>query len=612
MSDTLRFITCGSVDDGKSTLIGRLLYELGQLRIDEVETLTTDSRRFGTRQDDLDFALVLDGLEDERAAGITVDVAYRFFSTGDREYIVLDSPGHEQYTRNMAVAASGADAAIVLVDARRGVIEQTMRHLSILAMFKVGHVALVVNKMDLVGWDHETFKGIEAAFVGIASQLGFRSATSIPTCATTGDNLVRSTAVPWYAGPSVLKWLAELSPGTVDPAAPFRLPVQLVLRPNSDFRGYCGRIAQGTLRNGDSVVVVPSGRVSNIEEIYIGDTATGQATTGDSVCVTLAGDLDVSRGSVLCMPDQPLSSAAQFRAQLIWLSEKPLIPGREYLLKLNYASTRASVTAIRSRRDPATGSALAARQLEANEIGDVHISLSEPVPYAPYSESKPLGGLILIDRETSATVAAGVIQHELRRDANLTWHLVDVDKKARERLLGQRPCCIWLTGLSGSGKSTIANALESHLHAQGRLTYLLDGDNVRHGLNADLGFDEADRAENIRRVAEVARLMVDAGIIVIVALISPFAADRQRARALFDLGDFIEVHVDAPVEVCAARDPKGLYAKAHTGQIPNFTGVSSPYEPPLRPELRVDTSAQDLPQSVNSILAIMPSSKKGR
>jgi bifunctional enzyme CysN/CysC len=344
---------------------------------------------------------------------------------------------------------------------------------------------------------------------------------------------------------------------------------------------------------------------STIEEIYIGDAATGQATAGDSVCVTLAGDLDVGRGNVLSPPDEPLSYAAQFRAQLIWLAEKPLIPGREYLLKLNYASSRASVTAIRSRRDPATGSALAARQLDANEIGDVHISLAEPIPYAAYSESKQLGGFILIDRETTATIAAGVIQHELRRGANLTWHLVNVDRQAREQLLGQRPCCIWLTGLSGSGKSTIANALESHLHAQGRLTYLLDGDNVRHGLNADLGFDEADRAENIRRVAEVARLMVDAGIIVIVALISPFAADRQRARTLFDRGEFIEVHVDAPVDVCAGRDPKGLYAKARAGQIPNFTGVSSPYEPPLLPEIRVDTTSQDLAECVSLILALM-------
>ena len=606
MGEALRLVACGSVDDGKSTLIGRLLFELGQLRQDEFENLRSDSERFGTRAEGPDFALLLDGLEDERAAGITVDVAYRFFSSPDRDYILLDSPGHEQYTRNMAVAAAGADAAIVLVDARHGLVEQTMRHLWILSIFRISEVALVVNKMDLIGWEREAFERIENDFAQLADQLGFRSVTSIPTCATSGHNLVAPGPATWYAGDTVAAWLEKLKHPRTTENYPFQLPVQLVLRPNEDFRGYCGRLVQGSLRRGDAVVALPSGKISTIDRVLLAGIEADEAVAGDSVCVTLDAEIDVRRGDVLAAPDGAPARAAQFRAQIIWLSEKPLIPGREYLFKLKYATTRATVTSIRSRRDLLKGSPLAAKLLEANDIGDIHVALADRVLFAPYAENKDLGGFILIDRATSATVGAGVIQHELRRDANLTWQSLEVDKKARERLLGHKPCCIWLTGLSGAGKSTIANALESRLHAQGRLTYLLDGDNVRHGLNSDLGFEEADRAENIRRVAEVARLMVDAGLVVIVALISPFSSDRQRARSLFEEGEFIEVHVDASVDVCAARDPKGLYAKAQSGQIPNFTGISSPYEPPAEPELHIDTAVNDLGTSVSALLEIIP------
>ncbi len=590
MPPPLRIVLCGSVDDGKSTLLGRILHDCRLVFADEMRKAEEDSRRYGTQGEAADLALLVDGLQDEREQGITIDVAYRSFETPRRRFIVADAPGHEQYTRNMATGASTSDVAVILVDARKGVLPQTARHSRIAAMFGVRHVVLAVNKMDLVGWDEDAFEAIASDFGRLAADLGLTDVPAIPVCALTGDNLTRrSDTPPWYDGPTLL---AHLETVDVEPPAAgqaFRMPVQYVNRPDPDFRGYCGRVAVGTVSPGDRVRVMPSGVEAGVESIVVWRGTLERAARGDSVALTLAPDVDVSRGDVIAAAEDPLEVADQFQTRIVWLGDEPLTVGRPYLLKLHACEVGATVTRIRHRVDVSDGRELAASQLELNDLGVVNLSTSRPVPFAPFDQCRELGGFILIDRVTNATVGAGTITFALMRAANLKWQDFDITGVVRADLKGQRARCLWLTGLSASGKSTIANLLERRLVAEGRHTYLLDGDNVRHGLNRDLGFTEADRVENIRRVAEVARLMVDAGLIVIVSFISPFRAERDFARGLFEPGDFHEIFVDASIEACAERDPKGLYAKALRGEIRNFTGVDSPYERPERPDLHLDT-----------------------
>jgi bifunctional enzyme CysN/CysC len=595
MNHRLRFITCGSVDDGKSSLIGRLLFDTKQIFDDQYQAIQKDSVRFGTQGAVPDLALLVDGLQAEREQGITIDVAYRFFSTPQRAFIVADTPGHEQYTRNMATGASTADAAVVLVDARKGVLTQTRRHSRILAMMGVRQVLLAVNKMDMVDWHKPTYDAICADYTTFASALGLGSVQAIPMSALTGDNISGSNTspnTPWYSGPTLLQWLEAVPNAQPTASAPLRMAVQMVLRPNAEFRGYAGRIAQGTVRAGDPVVVLPSSARSTVKQVFIGEHPVEQARTGDSVCITLTDERDISRGDVVCAAQTPLDMAEQFHAQVVWMHDSPLVPGRPYMLKLHHQTVQATVSSIRHRIDPSTGVHLAARELVLNDIAAVHLSLSKPLAFATYADNRDLGGFILIDRITNATVGAGTLDYALRRDHNLHWQDLTVNKTSRAALMHQTPRCIWFTGLSGSGKSTLANLLDKRLHAQGHYTYVLDGDNVRHGLNRDLGFTEADRAENVRRVAEVARLMVDAGLMVIVAFISPFRADRDFARSLFAPEEFVEVFVDTPLAECERRDVKGLYALARAGKIPNFSGISSPYEPPDAPELRIDSSVE--------------------
>ena len=587
----LRFLTCGSVDDGKSTLIGRLLFDTKQVFDDQWQALRSDSRRFGTQGEAPDLALLVDGLQAEREQGITIDVAYRFFSTPKRAFIVADAPGHEQYTRNMAVAASTADCAVVLADARKGVLTQTRRHSRIVALMGVKRVLLAVNKMDLVGWDASRFSVIAADYAALAQTLGL-TVQAVPLSALSGDNLTaRSAQTPWYDGPTLLEWLEQVPLCRQDDEAALRLPVQLVLRPSSEFRGYCGTVAQGRVRAGDRVRVQPSGVEATVAAVRIGFEEVAQAGPADAVCVTLQEERDISRGDVLVAADAPIEQAEQFHAHVVWVGEQPLLPGRPYWLKLHHRTVGAVVSSLRHVVDVDTGAHLSAREVAMNGIAAVHLSVDRPLPFMPYSASRELGNFILIDRLTQATVGAGMIDFALRRDSNLHWQALAVDKAARAALKHQQPRCVWLTGLSGSGKSTLASLLEKNLHAQGRHTYVLDGDNVRHGLNRDLGFTEGDRVENIRRVAEVARLMVDAGLMVIVSFISPFRAEREWARSLFAPGEFVEVFVDTPLAECERRDPKGLYAKARRGEIPAFTGISSPYEAPLKPEFLVQTTS---------------------
>ena len=590
MAPTLRFVLCGSVDDGKSTLIGRILYDCRQVSADQMRRVEEDSRRYGTQGGAPDLALLMDGLQDERRQGITIDVAYRGFRTPRRCFIVADAPGHEQYTRNMATGASTADAAVVMVDARKGILPQTTRHTRIVAMFGVRHIVLAVNKMDLVAWDRGTFETIDAAYRTVAEEMGLAQVASFPVSALSGDNVTRRCAhTPWYGGPRLLKHLEALE--TEPPAArqPFRMPVQYVNRPNPDFRGYCGRIVAGDVSPGDRVRVSPAGTAAEVESIVVWQGTRDSATRDDSVTLTLKPDVAVSRGDVIVAAHDPLEAADQYRARLLWMGDQPLTVGRPYRLKLHTHEVGATVTRIRHRVDVDDGSELAAAQLELNDLGVVNLATNRPIPFAPFDESRELGGFILIDRATNATVGAGTITYSLMRAANVKWQDFDITGEVRADLKRQRARCLWLTGLSASGKSTVANLLERHLVNEGRHTYLLDGDNVRHGLNRDLGFTEADRVENIRRVAEVARLMVDAGLIVIVSFISPFQSERDFARSLFDKDEFMEIFVDASVETCARRDPKGLYAKAKRGEIRNFTGVDSPYERPERPDLRLDT-----------------------
>jgi len=599
----LRFITCGSVDDGKSTLIGRLLYESKRLFDDQLSALEADSRRHGTQGERIDYALLLDGLAAEREQGITIDVAYRYFDTDRRKYIVADCPGHEQYTRNMATGASTADVAVVLVDARKGLLTQTRRHSYIISLLGIGQVVLAVNKMDLVDYDQAVFERIVADYQALAKQLGIANVQAIPLSALEGQNLsTRSLAMPWYAGPSLIEHLDTVELRERDAASGLRLPVQWVNRPNQDFRGFAGTIAAGQVRVGDEVVVLPSARRSTVKQVLGPDGPLAVASTGQAVTLTLEDEVDVSRGDVIAAAGDPPEVADQFAAHVLWMDDAALLPGRPYWLQIGSRTVAANISEIKHRVDVNTQERLAAKRLELNEVGYCNLSLDEPVAFAPYAQNRALGGFILIDRQTNATVAAGTLDFALRRAGNVHWQHLDVDKAARARIKGQQPKVLWFTGLSGAGKSTVANQVEKRLHAQGVHTFLLDGDNVRHGLNRDLGFTDEDRVENIRRVAEVARLMADAGLVVLVSFISPFRAERQMARERFDEGEFIEVFVDVPLAVAEARDVKGLYRKARAGQIPNFTGIDSPYEAPEAPELHLCADTNSVPEMVEQVL----------
>jgi len=589
----LRFITCGSVDDGKSTLIGRLLYESKNLFEARLAGVAPVSPRHGTQGGDIDYALLLDGLDAEREQGITIDVAYRYFSTDKRSYIVADCPGHEQYTRNMATGASTADLAIVLVDARKGLLTQTRRHTYIAALFGIRHVVLAVNKMDLVDYSREVFEQIEMDYRGLAATLGIARVTAIPLSGLKGDNVVtRSANTPWYHGPALMEFLdmVELASDANGEMA-FRMPVQWVCRPSQDFRGFTGQVAAGRVSVGDLVASTTSGKSSKVKSIAIGDRAVDSAFDGQSILLTLEDEIDVSRGDVLAAAASPPATSDQFGCHILWMGDDPMLPGRNYWLKLGTRTVSAVVTEIKYKSDINTQEELAAKRLELNEVANVHLSLDQPIAFESHDDNRLLGSFILIDRQSFATVACGTLDFALRRAANVHWQALDVDQAKRAQIKGQQPRCLWFTGLSGSGKSTIANMAEKRLVASGHHTYILDGDNVRHGLNRDLGFTEEDRVENIRRVAEVAKLMVDAGLIVLVSFISPFRSERRMAREMFKAGQFIEVHVNTPLEVAEARDVKGLYAKARAGELPNFTGITSPYEVPEHAELVLDTTA---------------------
>ena len=588
----LRLIACGSVDDGKSTLIGRLLHEAGRVPDDERAALARASAAHGTRGGELDYALLLDGLDAEREQGITIDVAWRHLQTAKRRFLIADCPGHVQYTRNMATGASVADLAIVLVDATRGLLPQTFRHTAILSLFGVRHVLLAVNKMDRVGYDRAVFDGIASRFREHAARLGVPDVAAIPVAAAVGDNVTaRSPAIGWYDGPSVLGHLEQVAIDEPDARLPMRLPLQSVLRDAAGGRWLAGTLASGALRVGDAVRVEPAGASSRIAALTVSGAAADAARAGQAVAVQLADDVDAGRGHVLAAADAPLAHSDQVVADVLWFDEAPLLPGRRYQLKLGPRTVGARISDLKFRHDPESLQPLAAKRLEFNEIGEIVLSLDAPVAYAPYAEGAALGGFVLIDPLTRATVGAGMIRHGLRRADNIHWQALDVDRKARAALKGQHPRCVWFTGLSGAGKSTIANLAERGLLARGVHTYLLDGDNVRHGLNRDLGFTDEDRVENLRRVAEVAKLMTDAGLVVLVSFISPFRAERSAARALFDEGDFIEVFVDTPLAEAERRDVKGLYAKARRGELPNFTGIDSPYEAPEEAELVLDTGS---------------------
>ncbi len=590
----LRLIACGSVDDGKSTLIGRLLHEAGRVPDDERAALARASASHGTRGEDIDYALLLDGLDAEREQGITIDVAWRHLQTARRRFLIADCPGHVQYTRNMATGASVADLAIVLVDATRGLLPQTFRHAAILSLFGVRHVLLAVNKMDRVGYDQAVFDDIASRFHAHAARLGIGDVVAVPVAAAVGDNVTtRSSAMPWYEGPSVLEHLQSVDVGRDDAALPLRLPLQSVLRDADGGRWLAGTLASGTVRVGDAVRIEPAGAASRIAALRVSGTPSALAGAGQAVTVQLADDVDAGRGHVLAAADAPLAHSDQVQADVLWFDESALLPGRRYQLKIGARTVGARVSELKFRHDPESLQPLAAKRLEFNEIGEIVLSLDSVVAFAPYAETAALGGFILVDPISRATVGAGMIRHGLRRADNIHWQALDVDRKARAAIKGQQPRCVWFTGLSGAGKSTIANLVERGLLARGLHTYLLDGDNVRHGLNRDLGFTDEDRVENLRRIGEVAKLMTEAGLIVLVSFISPFRAERRAARALFDEGDFIEVFVDTTLAEAERRDVKGLYAKARRGELPNFTGIDSPYEPPESPELVLDTGSAD-------------------
>jgi bifunctional enzyme CysN/CysC len=590
----LRFITCGSVDDGKSTLIGRLLYESKMIFEDQLAALERDSKKVGTRGDEIDFALLVDGLAAEREQGITIDVAYRFFSTEKRKFIVADTPGHEQYTRNMVTGASTADLAIILIDARKGVLTQTRRHSYLVSLIGIRRIVLAVNKMDLVGYARETFESTLEGYREFASKIGLEDITAVPISAVYGDNIVeRSANMAWYCGPTLMQQLETVDVSEDVTGKPFRLPVQWVNRPNLDFRGFTGQIAAGVVRPGDRIRVLPSGRESRVARLVTADGDLPAAAAGQSVTVTLDSEIDVSRGDVIAAADAPPQAADQFEATIIWMHDAPMLQGREYLMKTAACTASATIAPLKYKIDVNTLERIVAERLELNDIGVCEIELDRMIAFEPYTDNRTLGGFILIDRMTNGTVGAGLLHFALRRSQNVHWQALSVDKQVRSRLKKQKPCVLWLTGLSGAGKSTIANLVDKKLTALGRHTYLLDGDNVRHGLNKDLGFTPQDRVENIRRVAEVSKLMADAGLIVLVSFISPFRSERRMARQLFGPGEFLEVFVDTPLAEAERRDVKGLYKKARRGELKNFTGVDSPYEAPESPEIHIDTTAVD-------------------
>jgi len=600
----LRFITCGSVDDGKSTLIGRLLYDSKMIFEDQLAALEADSKRVGTQGQEIDFALLVDGLAAEREQGITIDVAYRFFTTEKRKFIVADTPGHEQYTRNMVTGASTADLAVILIDARKGVLTQTRRHSYLAHLIGIRNIVLAVNKMDLVDYSREIFDTIVAEYADFAASIGIDRYVAMPISGFKGDNITGpSPNTPWYEGPSLIEHLETVEvDNSADQVKPFRMPVQWVNRPNLDFRGFSGQIASGTVKPGDAIRVLPSGKTSVVSRIVTLDGDLDEAVTGQSVTLCLADEIDCSRGNVIAAADAPPETADQFEATLVWMSDDALIPGRAYWLKLGTQMVSATVHAPKYEINVNTMEHLAAKTLDLNAIGVAEIATDKPIVFEAYAQNRALGGFILIDKLSNATVAAGMLHFSLRRAQNVHWQAVDITRDMHAGLKNQKAAVLWFTGLSGSGKSTIANLVEKKLHRMNRHTFLLDGDNVRHGLNKDLGFTEADRIENIRRVGEVARLMTDAGLIVITAFISPFRAEREMVRAMVPEGEFIEIFIDTPLAEAEKRDVKGLYRKARSGELKNFTGIDSPYEAPDAPEVRVDTTVMTPEQAADAII----------
>lgn len=603
--DLLRFITCGSVDDGKSTLIGRMLYESQMIFDDQVASLKKDSQKHGTQGEEIDFALLVDGLSAEREQGITIDVAYRFFSSSKRKFIVADTPGHEQYTRNMATGASTADLAILLVDARHGVVTQTKRHSFIVSLLGIKNVILAINKMDLVNYDQKTFQQIDRHYRDFAKNLNFKHIQSIPISALKGDNVYeKSKMMKWYSQQTLFSYL-ETVQVTSTKSSKFILPVQRVNRPNLDFRGYSGTIASGSIKVGEEIRTVPSNQKAKVKEIFIGDKSIKLSTNKQSITLTLNKEIDISRGDIICKKDSIVESADQFNINMIWMSEENCFPGRSYIAKIHNSSAAIKILDIKKIYNVNTLEHSPGKQLDLNDVAEVTVSLGKNIPFMTYQENKNMGSMILIDPLSNQTIGVGMINFALRRAQNIHLQSLSITKELREKMNGHKGQVLWLTGLSGSGKSTIANALEKELYAEGKKTYVLDGDNIRHGLNKDLGFNDKDRVENIRRVAEVAKLMCDAGLIVITAFISPFRTERDMARSLFQSGEFKEIFISTPLNIAEQRDPKGLYKKARKGEIPNFTGINSPYEKPLNPELSLDTSKTSITQCVKKIREII-------
>ena len=603
--DLLRFITCGSVDDGKSTLIGRMLYESQMIFDDQVASLKKDSQKHGTQGEEIDFALLVDGLSAEREQGITIDVAYRFFSSSKRKFIVADTPGHEQYTRNMATGASTADLAILLVDARNGVMTQTKRHSFIVSLLGIKKVILAINKMDLVNYDQKTYQQIDQNYRSFAKNLNFEHIQSIPISALKGDNVYeKSKMMKWYSEKTLFSYL-ETVKVAASKSSKFILPVQRVNRPNLDFRGYSGTIASGNIKVGEEIRTVPSNQKAKVKEIFIGDKSIKSSSDRQSITLTLNKEIDISRGDIICKKDSIVESADQFNINMIWMSEENCFPGRSYIAKIHNNSSSIKILNIKKIYNVNTLEHSPGKQLDLNDVAEVTISLNKNVPFMSYQENKNMGSMIIIDPISNQTIGVGMINFALRRAQNIHLQSLSITKELREKMNGHKGQVLWLTGLSGSGKSTIANALEKQLYAEGKKTYVLDGDNIRHGLNKDLGFTNKDRVENIRRIAEVAKLMCDAGLIVITAFISPFRAEREMARSLFQSGEYKEIFISTPLKIAEQRDPKGLYKKARSGEIPNFTGINSPYEKPIKPELTIDTSKNSVAQSVKKILGII-------